>query len=167
MSYSIIGGADGPTSIFLAGKIGTGWFNIYGLVFLILLLIPNVVYAIKFRNIENKCKVKWANILEQIGRYASMFFMVFTFGSLAGGWASVEALFCYFFGSIILLVLYWLVWLLYFIEQKKWKSMTLAIVPTLLFLLGGMTMQNILAIIFAMLFGIGHIFVTYQNSHNK
>ena len=38
MSYSIIGGADGPTSIFVAGQIGSGWFNGYGLIFLILLL---------------------------------------------------------------------------------------------------------------------------------
>ena len=44
MSYSIIGGADGPTSVFIAGQIGCGWFNTYGLIFLILLLIPNIIY---------------------------------------------------------------------------------------------------------------------------
>ena len=31
MSYSIIGGADGPTSVFIAGQIGCGWFNADGL----------------------------------------------------------------------------------------------------------------------------------------
>ncbi|MDD3206414.1 MAG: hypothetical protein PHS74_11880 [Lachnospiraceae bacterium] len=45
-SFSVIGGADGPTSVFLAGKIvvpGMGWINIWGLVLVILLLIPNVI----------------------------------------------------------------------------------------------------------------------------
>ena len=29
-SISVIGGSDGPTSIFLAGKIGINWLNIFG-----------------------------------------------------------------------------------------------------------------------------------------
>ena len=43
--FTIIGGADGPTSIFLAEK--TGWLNIFGLILVVLLLIPNIIYAIK------------------------------------------------------------------------------------------------------------------------
>ena len=38
MSVSIIGGADGPTSIFLAGKIGND-FSVAGIVVGILLLV--------------------------------------------------------------------------------------------------------------------------------
>lgn len=163
MSYSIIGGADGPTSVFIAGKIGAGWFNTYGLVFLILLLIPNIVYAFKIRDVKNKCTAKWAFIMEQIGRYGSMFFMVFTVGSLTQGWASVQEFFLYIIGSAALLLLYWIVWLLYFIERKVWKSMALAVLPTLLFVLGSVSMRNILAIVCAAAFGIGHIYVTYQN----
>ena len=43
-SISVIGGSDGPTSIFLAGKIGTNWLNIFGLIIVALLLIPNIIY---------------------------------------------------------------------------------------------------------------------------
>ena len=163
MSYSIIGGADGPTSIFVAGQIGSGWFNGYGLIFLILLLIPNIVYAVKYEDATNTCTDKWALVMEQIGRYGSMFFMVFTFGSMTKGWASVTEFMVYLLGSTLLMVAYWIVWMLYFVGQKMWKSMALAIIPTLLFLIGGITMRNIPAIVLAVVFGIGHIYVTYKN----
>lgn len=163
MSYSIIGGADGPTSIFVAGQIGSGWFNGYGLIFLILLLIPNIVYAVKYKDATNTCTDKWALVMEQIGRYGSMFFMVFTFGSLTQGWPSVTEFMVYLLGSTLLMVAYWIVWMLYFAEVSMWKSMALAIIPTLLFLFGGITMRNIPAIVLAVVFGIGHIYVTYKN----
>jgi len=70
-------------------------------------------------------------------------------------------------GSTLLMVAYWIVWMLYFVGQKMWKSMALAIIPTLLFLIGGITMRNIPAIILAAVFGIGHIYVTYKNQENK
>ena len=167
MSYSIIGGADGPTSVFIAGQIGCGWFNTYGLIFLILLLIPNIIYAVKYKDAVNKCTDKWALTLEQIGRYGSMFFMVFTFGSMTQGWASVMDYVVYLWGSALLLLGYWIVWMLYFAGVKMWKSMALAIIPTVLFLLGGITMRNIPAIILAVVFGVGHIYVTYKNQEKK
>ena len=163
MSYSVIGGADGPTSIMIAGQIGCGWFNADGLVFLIFLLIPNIIYAIKNKDVVNKCTDKWALIMEQIGRYGSMFFMVFTFGSMTQGWASVTDFIIYLWGSAFLLLVYWVVWMLYFAGVKNWKSMALAIIPTLLFFVNGITMRNIPAIILAVVFGIGHIYVTYKN----
>lgn len=167
MSYSIIGGADGPTSVFIAGRIGCGWFNTYGLFFIILLLIPNIVYAVKCKNVVNKCTNKWALIMEQLGRYGSMFFMVFTFGSMTQGWASVADFMIYLWGSALLLLVYWIVWMVYFAEVKIWKSMALAVIPTVLFLVGGITMRNIPAIILAVVFGIGHMYVTYKNQENE
>lgn len=47
--------------------------------------------------------------------------------------------------------------------KKMWKSMALAIIPTLLFLVGGLTMRNAVAMALAVMFGIGHIYVTYKN----
>ena len=103
MSYSIIGSADGPTSIFLAGKTGSDWINIFGLVFVILLLIPNIIYAFKFRSQKNKCNNKFMNVLEQIGRYASMFLMVFNIGIAEFGFSSAGAFLLYGFGNAFLM----------------------------------------------------------------
>ena len=105
--------------------------------------------------------------MEQIGRYGSMFFMVFTFGSMTQGWASVTDHMLFLWGSALLLLVYWIVWMLYFAEVKIWKSMVLAVIPTVLFLVGGITMRNILAILLAVVFGIGHIYVTYKNLENE
>ena len=61
-NISIIGGADGPTSVFVAGKLGMNWLNTFGLVLVILLLIPNIIYAVRVKNQKNKCTNKFMNI---------------------------------------------------------------------------------------------------------
>ena len=164
MSYSYIGSADGPTSVFLAGKLGMSWLNIFGLILIILLLIPNIIYAVKFRDVENLCKNKLMNVLEQIGRYASMFLMVFNIGIAEFGFVSSDAFVVYFLGSIALMLAYWSIWVIFFARPSMWNRMALAIIPTLLFLLSGCTLGHILLIITAIIFGIGHIYVTYINA---
>ena len=56
-NISIIGGADGPTSVFVAGKLGMNWLSTFGLVLVILLLIPNIIYAVRVKNQKNKCNI--------------------------------------------------------------------------------------------------------------
>ena len=63
-SISIIGESDGPTSVFIAGQLGMSWLNVLGLVFVVLLLIPNVIYAIREKNQQNKCTNKFMNAME-------------------------------------------------------------------------------------------------------
>ena len=130
---STIGGADGPTAIFLAGQTGFGWINLFGIIIIGILLIPNIVYAFRFHE-ENLCTSRAANILEQIGRYGCMLLMIVRIG---GGFAfaSIGDFLLYLIGSAVLLLLYWVIWLLFFIRQDDWKRLALAIIPTLLFLL--------------------------------
>lgn len=163
MSYDVIGGADGPTSIFIAGKLDTGWLNEFGLIIVILLLLPNIIYAMKYRNLENLCDNSLMIVIEQIGRYASMFLMIFNIGIAEFGFLSTQSLLMYIVLNVILLVAYWIMWILYFVKQQSWNSMALAVIPTLLFLVNGLTQMHILLIISAVLFGIGHIYVTYEN----
>ena len=55
-----------------------GWFNYYGLAITAIIMIPNIVYAVKCKNSEtNKYKNKAAEIFEQIGRYGCIFLMIF------------------------------------------------------------------------------------------
>ena len=164
MSYSVIGDADGPTSILLAGSTGPDWINILGLVFVALLLIPNIIYALMFRNQENKCDNKFMNVLEQIGRYASMFLMVFNIGIAEFGFSSVGVFLLYGFGNAFLILAYWIVWMLYFHKQDFRKMMALAIVPACMFVLSGVTRGHILLMVSGVIFGIGHVYVTYQNA---
>lgn len=163
MNASVIGGADKPTSIFLSDQIGPSWINIFGLIITILMLLPNIIYAVKFRGVENRCKNKGMNVLEQIGRYASMFLMIFNIGVVELGFSLPETFVIYFVGNIIFLIAYWSIWFLYFKNKILWKSMALAIIPTAIFLLSGITLRHYLLMLSAIVFGIGHVYVTYQN----
>ena len=69
----------------------------------------------------------------------------------------------YGFGIARLMVAYWALWMLYFHKQTYWKQIALAVLPTSLFLLNGITMGHSLLILFGLVFGIGHIYVTSQN----
>lgn len=162
-SILIIGGADGPTSLFLAGKLGMNWLNISGLIFVVLLLIPNIIYAIKVKNQKNKCSNKFLNVIEQIGRYGCMFLMVFNIGIAEFGFRSVGIFLVYVFGNTLLIIFYWIIWMLYFHKRTYWKQILLAVIPVCLFLLSGITMLHYLLIVFGIIFGIGHIYVTVKN----
>lgn len=163
-SLTIIGSSDGPTSIFLAGNIEVGWLNIFGLLIVIGIMIPNIIYAIKFKDEKNNCKSRVMNIVEQIGRYASMFLMIFNIGIAEFGIPSIRFFMIYLVGNIVLVAAYWVVWILYFMKRDLKKSMALAIIPTLIFLLNGITMRHYFLLLSAVIFGIGHLYVTYQNS---
>lgn len=191
--YSIIEHRDGPTAYFYAGKVGTAgnsgaggfdfiwnWINVFGLIFILLLLLPNIIYAIKHKS-ENFCENRFINILEQIGRYGSMLFMVVCLKNGGFGFSSVEAFLFYCFGNLLLLISYWVVWGIYFhmsktdstiadLAERKCEvkkagilKMFLAVLPSGLFLLDGITLEYIPLLVSAILFAFGHIYVTYQN----
>lgn len=161
---TIIGGADGPTTVFFAGELGTlGWLNIFGLIIIVLILIPNIVYAFKFKDLHNRCENKFMNILEQIGRYGSMFLMVFNIGIAEFGFKSVGMFLTYLIGNAVLLVAYLIIWVLFFKKQEFWKQISLAVIPAVIFLLCGITMLHVLLIVFGTIFGVGHIYVTCKN----
>lgn len=55
-----------------------GWFNYYGLIVIILIMIPNMVFAAKNKDgFENKYQNKTVEISEQIGRFACFGLMIF------------------------------------------------------------------------------------------
>ena len=164
MNVGVIGGADGPTEVFITGSYQMGWINVFGLILVVAMLLPNIVFAFKYRDLENKCKNKVINVMEQIGRYGSMFLMIFNIGLLEFGFASLEAMGVYFIGNSFLMLIYWVTWLMYFHKPALWKSMTLAIAPILIFLLSGLTLRHYLLTVSALVFGVGHIYITYQNS---
>ena len=54
------------------------WFNYYGLIFMSLVMIPNIIFAIKNKNnIQNQYQNKLVEVIEQIGRYGCVVFMIF------------------------------------------------------------------------------------------
>ena len=144
---------------------GLNWINFFGLVIVVLMLIPNILYAIKFKGQEIKCKCcRSMYILEQVGRYGSMFLMAFNIGIAEFGFASYTHFSIYAIANIILLVAYWFVYALYFYRQGNWKRIALAIIPSCIFLIDGLLLRHYLLVCFAIIFALSHLCITLKDS---
>lgn len=160
-SIGIIGGADGPTVIYVSS--GFPWIRFSGFVIVFLILLPNLLYALRGSHQAQHTQSRLLNLLEQIGRYGCMALMVFPFGAASYGFSSVFSMLVYFLGNAILLLLYWILWFLYFRKVTFTGSIALAVVPTLIFLLSGITLRHTALILSALLFGYAHIRITYTS----
>lgn len=141
------------------------WINLFGLITILLILLPNITYAIKFRGKEMKCNCcRSMYILEQIGRYGSMFLMTFNIGIAEFGFASARHFVAYLITNAALILAYFIVYALYFHRQSKWKSMALAIIPSCLFLVDGILLRHYLLVSFAIIFAFSHICITRKDS---
>jgi len=141
------------------------WINIFGLITVVLILIPNILYSIKFKGLETKCNCcRSMYILEQIGRYGSIFLMSFNIGIAEYGFASKTHFVLYAISNIILILAYWLIYALYFYRQSNRKSMALAIIPSCIFLIDGILIRHLLLVSFALVFALSHICITRKDS---
>ena len=143
-----------------------GWFNYYGLIAVAIILIPNIICAIVDKSsFENKYNNKFMCVFEQIGRYGCMAFTVFNIPYTYFNFWFNRALLVYLIVNGILLVLYILGWIVFGKGRSAVKMLCLSIIPTALFLFSGIMLLSVPLIVFAIIFGIGHITVSYKNSN--
>lgn len=140
-----------------------GWINYFNFITVALLLVPNIVYALKNKDVKNKCQNRVMNIMEQIGRYGSMFFMIFNIGFGEFGLRSKRAFIIWMSCNGILILLYLIFWMFYFRKQKSFYAFALAIIPSIIFLLNGFLLNYWPLIMCASIFCIAHIYVVYKN----
>ena len=139
-----------------------GWINIFNALFITVMLLPNIAYAIKVRNAANPCGSRILTWIEQVGRYASIILMILPIGVWKFGFPSVVSLLTYIALNGLLLVAYLVVWRFYFQKVTMKRALALAIIPTVIFLICGVLLRHWFLVIAAMLFGIGHISVTIK-----
>lgn len=139
------------------------WINLIGAATVVLMLIPNVVYAVKGKGTVRQSRNMLPAILEQTGRYGCMIFMWLPLLAWKFGFHSDAEMFLYIGGNVILLVLYYIYWGFYFKDRKN-AAMALAVIPTCIFLLSGILLRHWLLIISAVIFGAGHIYITAKNN---
>lgn len=140
-----------------------GWINVFGAGIVLLLLIPNIVYAIRSKGEANGCTNRLMNALEQIGRYACIVLMWLPLLVGKFGFADILGLLLYLAGNGVLLAAYWLVFAAYMKRKTAGRALALAILPACIFLLSGLLLRHWLLVGFALLFAVGHIYVTRQN----
>ena len=162
-NVGIIGGADGPTAIFVTSTLPR-MLNPLGIAIILLMMVPNVIFALRHRDMENKCKNRLINLLEQIGRYGCLILMIICIGLDKFGFGSVEDFLIYLFGSALLLLAYFIFWILYGKSPSRKKALALTIIPCCLFLLCGVTLRQWPLVVFAVLFCVCHVCVTLSNN---
>ena len=141
-------------------------FSYIGLIFLLMLLVPNIIWA-KNRPkdydsyVQNENKILFT--FERIGEiFVSAFSLIFTDFNInnISNWSIILLI------AFLLLVLYEIYWLRYFRSDKKMNDFYCSILgrpvagatlPVIAFLLLGIYGRNIFLIIATIILGIGHI----------
>lgn len=141
-----------------------GWINLFGAVIVILMLIPNIVYAVKNKSEQNLCTNLFMNVIEQLGRYACIVLMWFPLLVWRFGFESKLDMILYLAGNGIFLAVYWIVFARYLKEKNAKRALILAILPSCIFLMSGLLLRHWLLTGFAVLFAVGHIYVTEKNA---
>lgn len=141
------------------------WINVFGTVFIVIIMIPNIIYALKCKNgFENNWHNKAVEIVEQIGRFGCFGFMIINIPGTWFGWWSDEAFAIYLVIDIFLIVLYCLIWIICFRKNSVFKALALSVIPSVIFLFSGIMSRSVLLIVSSLLFTPAHILISYKNA---
>ena len=141
------------------------WINPFGLVFMAIILVPNIVFAIRCKDgFANKWENKFIERIEQIGRFGCFGFMIVDIPGTCFGWWSDEAFALYLIADTLLVLLYCLIWILCFKKNSLFRALALSIIPSILFLFSGIMSRSVLLILSAALFAPSHIAISYKNA---
>lgn len=140
------------------------WLNVSGLVFMAVIMIANIIYALKHKDAaENKKVGKGLEVMEQIGRYGCMIFMIINIPGTRFGWWSQGAFTAYLAVDALLVALYCLLWA---VCRKKTllRALALSALPSAVFLFSGIMGRSILLILSALIFAPSHILISCKNA---
>ena len=141
------------------------WFNVFGLIFIIIIMVPNIIFAIKCRDsFNNKWNNKYVEIIEQVGRFGCFGFMIINIPGTCFGWWLDNAFATYLIVDSILVIIYFAIWIVYFKKSSVFRALALSIIPSVLFLFSGIMSGSLLLIITSLLFAPSHILISYKNA---
>lgn len=137
-------------------------FFVFGLIIVLIMLVPNVIFALTNKDgFENNWNNKIVEVLEQVGRFGSMFFMFIVIPEVS--FSSGDAFALYIIVDIALLLLYCLFWFIFFKKNNLAKAVLLSVIPAVLFLFSGIISNNIPLVISAVIFAPCHILISVKN----
>ena len=143
----------------------TKWFNFYELIFMILILLPNIVFAATHKDgFENLYSNKFVEVAEQIGRLGCFICMFVSIPLPIGGFWFDGARLVYIICGSLISAAYVIGWIVFRKTNSVFKSLYLSIVPSLLFVECGVFTLNIPLIMFCAVFAPCHILISYKNA---
>lgn len=140
------------------------WLNIYGIIIVVIIMIPNIIIAkTNPEAFKNPWKNRAIELIEQIGRFCCMGFIVFNIPFLCFALPLDKLLPLYLAVNGALLFLYLLGWIVFKNNDSIVKAVWLSAVPTVIFLFSGLCVLSVPLVISAIVFGIGHITLSVKN----
>ena len=142
-----------------------GWFNYYGLAVMAIVMIPNIIYAVKHQNDQTESYGnKTVIVAEQIGRYGCFALMIFNIPYTYFNFWFDHALTVYLSVNGTLCLAYLIFWIVCRNTNGKLRALSLSIIPSLIFLFCGIVLAYIPLIVFAVIFAASHISISYKNA---
>lgn len=142
------------------------WFNYIGLIIVVIILLPNIIYAITCKDrFDNAYKNKAAVICEQTGRYGCIVFMVFNIPYTYFNFWFSGALIIYIIVNAALCAAYIICWSVLWNKSSIVKALLLSILPSCVFLFSGVMLANIPLLICSLLFAPCHILISCKNAN--
>ena len=142
-----------------------GWFNVFGLFFIVVIMIPNILFAIKCKDgFDNKWNNKCVEVIEQAGRFGCFGFMIINIPGTWFGWWSDEAFALYLIVDVVLVMLYYAIWIICFKRNSIFRAFVLSAIPSIMFLFSGIMSRSVLLTIASLLFAPSHIVISYRNA---
>ena len=141
------------------------WINIFGAVFITVIMVPNIIYALKCKDgFENKWNNRGVEIIEQIGRFGCFGFMIINIPGTWFGWWSDEAFAVYLIVNSVLIITYCVIWIICFQKNTIFRALALSVIPSVIFIFSGVMSRSILLIVASLIFAPTHILISYKNA---
>ena len=141
-------------------------FNWFCAGIVVLILIPNLLYALRHPGGGLSSGSRTINLLEQIGRYGCMIFMVVPLGVKGGGlgFASAEGLVLWAAGTALLLLSYYVCWIFYARRRGRRLAIALAVLPCGIFLLSAILLRHWVLAVFTGIFTVSHLYIVLHSA---
>lgn len=142
-----------------------GWFNTYGLILMILIMLPNVIFSIKRKEaFDNVWHNRTIEIFEQIGRFGCFIFMIINIPYTWSGFWFYGASTVYILVNLALVAIYCVIWIVCFNKNSIFKALALSILPAVIFFFSGIMLLSVPLIIASAIFAACHITISYKNA---
>lgn len=146
------------------------FFNPFGLIFMILIMIPNILYAVKckgdFGNLPQTKFWKILEVFEQIGRYGCFACMIFNIPGTYFGFSSDNSFAIYLIVDFLLVFAYCVIWIFCFKKNNLFKNLfnaiSLSVIPSMVFLFSGILSRSLLLTFSALIFAPCHIAISVK-----
>ena len=137
-----------------------GFINVFGLMFAVILAIPNVVYlkthSVDLSVIDNRAML----YIERIGKYGSLILMSLNIGILEEGFTSPVMQKYWIISTTFLTAVYVILWILFFKKERKGIVYLLTITDSFIVIQSGLLQVKTLLLTAGIVYLIGEMYVT-------